>query len=131
MVYDISSACSPELIGYYPTSNIGYFTSVGGSLYVIYGKPPNKLRIIKVDSVYLNVGYMDEGIRDSVRVYPDPVFNGRFAYDGPDGYLYDVSGRVVREIREGGYVDVSDLPAGVYFVKPKGMVRGKKVLLIR
>jgi len=131
VVYDISSACSPELVGYYPTSNIGYFTSVGGSLYVIYGEPPNKLRIIKVDSVYLNVGYMDEGVRDSVRVYPDPVFDGRFAYEGPAGYLYDVSGRVVREVREGGYVDVSDLPAGVYFVKPKGMVRGKKVLVMR
>jgi len=130
VVYDISSACSPELVGYYRCSGPSFFTSVSGSLYVV-NMWDNELKIIKVDSVYLNVGYMDKRIIDSVRVYPDPVFSGRFAYEGPDGYLYDVSGRVVREVREGGYVDVSDLPAGVYFVKPKGVVRGKKILLIK
>jgi len=129
-VWDISSACEPELIGYYRCSGLSFFTSVSGSLYVVNVRE-NRLKIIKVDSVYLNVGYMDKRIIDSVRVYPDPVFSGRFAYDGPAGYLYDVSGRVVREIRGGGYVDVSDLPAGVYFVKPKGVVRGKKILLIK
>ena len=84
----------------------------------------------KHDTVTLHLRLSGVGIedadRDDMRLYPNPASHfvqvelGRYADDARQVDLTDVDGRVVRQVPVSGQsvrVDISDLPAGLYFVR--------------
>jgi len=91
------------------------------------------LTIFELDSTVGVQGRLEK--REELRIYPNPVFADigrvRIVPQGVEGYAVDISGRVVRKVRD-GELEVKGLPVGVYLLRLRysGREYVKKILVV-
>ncbi|MCD6594387.1 T9SS type A sorting domain-containing protein [bacterium] len=66
-----------------------------------------------------------------IKIYPNPIFNGKFCYTGGEAEIYDICGKRVKTIsRTQKIIDTSNMPPGIYLVVPRESNRKPQKLLI-
>ena len=136
-VYDISDYPNIDTVAYYYDTRLGSYVHMevdGRYIYEFFsGFGTGYVRIYEVDSTVGVQGRIER--EEELRIYPNPVFADigrvRIVPQGVEGYAVDISGRVVKDIRN-GEIEVDDLPPGIYLLNLKlGDKRYiKKILVI-
>ena len=137
VVYDVSGYPEVDTAAYYVDSILGDWNHMevdGRYIYEFFsGLGVGEVRIYELDSTVGVQGRIER--EEELRIYPNPVFADmgrvRIVPQGVEGYAVDISGRVVKDIRN-GEIEVDDLPPGIYLLNLKlGDKRYiKKILVI-
>ena len=136
-VYDISDYPNIDTVAYYYDTRLGSYVHMevdGRYIYEFFsGFGTGYVRIYEVDSTVGVQGRIER--EEELRIYPNPVFADmgrvRIVPQGVEGYAVDISGRVVKDIRN-GEMKVDDLPPGIYLLKLNlgGKIVSKKLLVM-
>ena len=135
VVYDISEYPTIDTVAFYSSGMDHVHMEVDGRyIYEFYsGWGVGHLTIFELDSTVGVQGRIER--EEELRIYPNPVFADmgrvRIVPQGVEGYAVDISGRVVRKIKN-GKLEVKGLPVGVYLLRLRydGKEYVKKVLVI-
>ncbi|MCD6595420.1 T9SS type A sorting domain-containing protein [bacterium] len=131
-IYHRVNPTTLDLLGYYK-DNGGkiLLCEIGDSLYLIKAYD-TEIKIFKL--INDTVGIEEHGSltpEDRIKIYPNPIFNGKFCYTDGEAEIYDICGKRVKTIsRTQKIVDTSNMSPGIYLVVPRESNRKPQKLLI-
>lgn len=144
MVYDVTNPAAPVFVDYINTRDTAAFGGDNGPEDLIFlhkdANPHGKYYLISANEISgtiavfevevkpLSIANIDNNLAN-LNVYPNPNNSGRLYFSATiSGEMFDMSGRKVTAFNNANSINISNLPAGTYFVNAQGFKVQKVVV---
>ncbi|WP_136481513.1 choice-of-anchor I domain-containing protein [Cognatitamlana onchidii] len=129
LVYDITNPKDVEFITYYKGNRtsgdvspeiIKFIPAIDSpnnqNLLLVGYEVSGSMGIIQINEDLLSIS--EEVVKNDFRIYPNPITNGNLRFSETlSGAIYNISGQQVYQFKDKTFLNVSNLPSGVYIIK--------------